>query len=1076
MSSGPISRHQSSLCVALVGALIAGSSCGDYDPCEEHVGALCDGVWALRPVDVSVDRAVSIDVDGDGRREWALLDLDARAVTIAWAERGRSETYRIGGQARELAALELDGDGEEDLAILCDRPPRLVPLYVRGGELVEGEPLLLADTPLSVVTGDLDGDDRPELLIGHDGAVSVLRGADLSVRVVEVAGAPVALDLADFDGDGALDVAALNLDGASLEVLRGDGEGGLSAMASVSLGPGSLDLDLADLNGDGATDVVVRSRLGELWIVEGDGAGGFAEPWTLATEGGTGYGWSYGAEAARGVLAIPGAGAGEFAVVLPDSLLRMSVRDSSGGVLGDAAVFAERTARVLQEGLVAGYGFAYELTAGAGPSLLAGEGLEIGETRGAIAAGDLNGDGFDDLVALTKECEIEVFAGSSEGLGPAELSGAFFERCPTSLRVAEVTGDEHPDLVGGDLTPEGYEVYLAIGAEDGAFELSPLLTIQHYFHESLQVLPRPEGAALVFLTEPEMSPYPVPVIIEVDAAGVMSFAEPELPELTQMGHGDVDGDGQEDLVLSLPFVSEGAHIQVYYGVGDTYVPGPVHESLMPSPDWSFANRDELLVRDLDGDDRAELVLLSPAGVATITGLDSDLEVVDAHPVEGSFELFLLSGASRLADLDGDGFLDLVRVHRDRIFAVRGASGGRFAAEGALLEFPESIRVTQSDLEGDGRSELLVESVDQPLRRVESHEIGLPALGQSFLLPDQGIVSPIFNAVYGDFDGDGRGDVAEVGVQVLTTLWGDGGAFRRSSSREVPSGRRYSNQATGDLDGDGRDEIFAYEDRYPYQVSDIDVLRWSGDTWEIVDAISVPSGKSPAGILAEDLDGDGVVDLAVSPGASRDTGAIAVYIAYGRLGADGVHELEDPVGVPVAVGSAAAEQYWQLPVSLSSGDLDGDGRPELLVDGSDPDPSYLLWNDGERLWSHVEIPATSAAIGGVGELMVVAPDTIGRIPVYGRRLGDTVTSVHGAPPWQELKIARLDCNGDGRSDLSISQGIIGQLWFAVSQTFVRPVGLPKGVLIHCEDIDGDGVVDLLGFGEKGLWRLLSGGAP
>ena len=1063
---------QTSLFAALLAAWVVAPSCGDYDPCEAHVGPLCDGTWRTRTVWVRVDDAVPIDVDGDGLPEQALLDRDARTVTIAWVEQeGRSEGYQLNGRVREIAAMEFDGDGVDDLAVLCDGPPRLVPLYVRGGELVEGEATPLAATPLSVATGDLDGDDRPELLIGHVGGVTVLRGHDWSLSTSAVAGAPVALDLADFDDDGALDVAAVNLDGATLEVLRGDGGGGLAAMASVSLGPGPEDLDLADIDGDGAVDVIVRSRLSDVWIVEGDGAGGFAEPWSLAVDDGEGYPGNGSVERGRGVLAIPGAES--FGVVTPDRLIRAAVSDAAGEHVGALSIFADHRARVLRDGLVAGLGFAFELTANAGPSLLVSEGPELGALRGPITAADLDNDGFFDIVALSEACEIQLFAGGPEGVGPALLSGATYEDCPSNLQVADVTGDGRPDLIASGSSPGGLELTLAVGLEGGGYELGP--TLKHDAWVGLPViLGRPEGATLVFLDERVDD---IPFVVDVDATGAMSVAEPLLREIVeQVGRGDVDGDGQDDLVAMLLSGPGWAFFRVYYGVDGGLVPGPI---LSTASSFSpLETSGELVVRDLDGDDRAEMVLISANNIATITGLDGAPSVLDEHPVEGGQTWFALNGASTLVDLDGDGAPEFVRVLNDRIFAVHGEGDGRFADEGAVVGFRESVQVVPADLGGDGRGELIVQEFDDRVWTVESRAIGLPELGALVRLPGGAFFSERKNVSYGDFNGDGHRDVVTVGNQVITSLWGDGGTFRRSSSRYIPDGGNYSNHAAADLDEDGRDELLVYDENWGLPFAAARVLRWDGSDWRSTSSLPVPSGGSPAGLHAADLDGDGALDLAVSPGADWDNGLLAAYIAYGRQGLNGVHELAEPVRVEIAVDREAPEGYWQGywqgPVSLSSGDLDGDGRPELLIDGSAPGHTHLLWNDGGRKWSAVALPAASASIAGVGELITVDPSAIRRVPVYGRRLAEGVTSVKDPPEWENSKIKLLDCNGDLSPDLSISERSLGQLWFGVGETFVSPLTGQRLIGHHCEDVDGDGVIDLLGMDEGRLVVLLSGG--
>ena len=155
-------ERPSGLLMTIILGVCLGTGCTEYDVCEQQLGTLCVAPWSLRAFEIDVDDGTSLDVDGDGHLEYALLDRSASALSIVWAEEGRSETSQVPG-LRELAVVDLDGDGGVDLAALCDGPPRIVPIYVRGGALVEGEAMLLADAPLSVATGDLDGDRVPRI-------------------------------------------------------------------------------------------------------------------------------------------------------------------------------------------------------------------------------------------------------------------------------------------------------------------------------------------------------------------------------------------------------------------------------------------------------------------------------------------------------------------------------------------------------------------------------------------------------------------------------------------------------------------------------------------------------------------------------------------------------------------------------------------------------------------------------------------------------------------------------------------------------------------------------------------------
>jgi hypothetical protein len=98
-------------------------------------------------------------------------------------------------------------------------------------------------------------------------------------------GEPVAgLGLADFDGNGALDLA-LTVDGG-VQLRRGTGDGTFQA-AEPTPGQmtGARGLAVGDLDGDGRADVAYASQtMDAVGVLLGDGAGGF-DPELVATTG-----------------------------------------------------------------------------------------------------------------------------------------------------------------------------------------------------------------------------------------------------------------------------------------------------------------------------------------------------------------------------------------------------------------------------------------------------------------------------------------------------------------------------------------------------------------------------------------------------------------------------------------------------------------------------------------------------------------------------------------------------------------------------------------------------------------------
>lgn len=128
----------------------------------------------------------------------------------------------------------------------------------------------------AVAVGDIDGDGKPDLVLADDvgNTLSVRRmssapGAttlQFDAAVAFAAGArPVALQLADVDGDQRLDVLIANLEAGTVSVLANTSSGTTPAFAarqSITLGDAVNDLRTADVDRDGRLDVLVSTGSG----------------------------------------------------------------------------------------------------------------------------------------------------------------------------------------------------------------------------------------------------------------------------------------------------------------------------------------------------------------------------------------------------------------------------------------------------------------------------------------------------------------------------------------------------------------------------------------------------------------------------------------------------------------------------------------------------------------------------------------------------------------------------------------------------------------------------------------------
>ncbi|MDJ0849969.1 MAG: VCBS repeat-containing protein [Myxococcota bacterium] len=191
--------------------------------------------------------------------------------------------FPAGDRPTEVAVADLDGDGAQDLAVSNSAAPLFPPgVTVRQGN---GDGSFGPETffpvtgpgPRWLAVVDLDGDGVPDLVtvnsFGED--VSVLLGnGDGSFEAAvsyPVGSQPNSIAVADFDGNGAADVAVVAFNsgvGFRVNLLLGNGDGSLQAPLLVEAGPGALAA--GDLDGDGVADLVATGSRNSGGLLDGE--------------------------------------------------------------------------------------------------------------------------------------------------------------------------------------------------------------------------------------------------------------------------------------------------------------------------------------------------------------------------------------------------------------------------------------------------------------------------------------------------------------------------------------------------------------------------------------------------------------------------------------------------------------------------------------------------------------------------------------------------------------------------------------------------------------------------------------
>jgi hypothetical protein len=268
-----------------------------------------------------------------------------------------------------------------------------------------------------------------------------------------------------------------------------------------------------------------------------------------------------------------------------------------------------------------------------------------------------------------------------------------------------------------------------------------------------------------------------------------------------------------------------------------------------------------------------------------------------------------SRAIRAADFDGDGRADLAALGEGpRLVGAPGGGAVASGAQGVVLyrgrgdgSFERRDRGTGTseiygtslavaDFDGDGRLDVATGS--SQLGRQDLVQLAAP---DGLFAPLRiGTVRPhsyVRAVTAGDFDGDGRADLALAYVSIATGAWWSGidvlfaGAspdWRRTALAARPGRDDYRALAAGDLDGDGAIDLAAVDAHGAYGV-----FRGDGRgnfTVERDPPPPFPARCRAAHLAISDLDGDGLGDLVASFGQEAPAGDAATCPTQGGLAA------------------------------------------------------------------------------------------------------------------------------------------------------------------------------------------------
>ncbi|MBI5085332.1 MAG: VCBS repeat-containing protein [Acidobacteria bacterium] len=514
---------------------------------------------------------------------------------------------------------------------------------------------------------------------------------------------------------------------------------------------------------------------------------------------------------------------------------------------------------------------------------------------------------------------------------------------------------------------------------------------------------------------------------------------------------------------------------------------------------------QVLGADLNGDNRADIVA-SVAPVKQPYGARSLVVMMNLGNGQFGAPAVLNVGAAVTAytvwDVTGDGKPDVVASAGDQVLIFAGDGQGGFAAP-ARLNLPgggPSEGLLVFDADGDGKPDILAGLSTGP-----NVTVYLNAGGGRFMAPVTSVTGDTggYTFTAGDFDGDGKMDVAAVGggTRAVRILIGNGkGGFRLAGGYSM--GGQPTGIFTADINADGYlDIVQATGDPQAFTADEnrgtVVVLYGNGDGTFFGSPslpLSTGSGYSVSlGLASADLNGDGREDVASVSSEAQLT------VLLSKAG--GQFEIRPPVGV----GPPNTPYFTAGGFVLA--DLNGDKRPDLAISGNGGVYVSLGRADGTfgaPLRSPAGLDPQAMAVGdfnndGKTDLAVVngSYSSVGTdrfvSVLLGKGDGTFQAPLTVAGPRWPTRIVATDFNRDGRTDVALVACPNGQscdpkqgsVWVFFAQAgggLGAPVKLSDGARLFglaAIDWNGDGVPDLVTGGVTERFRFpvsiyLSGG--